>query len=121
VEPEGLAARALAAAGVTPEQLYGAVGAGPAAPVQATSAAELLELSFDDGTRAALTAALKAALRLRHNYIGTEHLLLGLVAVPGPAADALASLGLTAERAEQLIATEVEAARTRKLGRPLGQ
>jgi len=121
VEPEGLAARALASAGLTAEELYAAVGAGPAAPVQATSAAELLELFFEESTRQALKAALKSALRLGHNYIGTEHLLLGLVDGHGPAADALARLGLTAERAEQLISAEIEAARARKLARPLDQ
>jgi hypothetical protein len=120
-EPAGLAAMALVSAGLTAEQLYAAVGAGPAAPVEATSAAELLELSLEESARDALKGALKSALRLRHNYIGTEHMLLGLVAASGTTAGALARAGLTAERAEQLIGAELEAARARKLGRPLDQ
>jgi ATP-dependent Clp protease ATP-binding subunit ClpA len=34
---------------------------------------------FARGTKKALALALREALALRHNYIGTEHLLLGLV------------------------------------------
>ena len=35
--------------------------------------------SFARGSKKALELALREALALRHNYIGTEHLLLGLV------------------------------------------
>jgi hypothetical protein len=49
---------------------------------------------------------LKAAPRLGHNYIGTEHLLLGLLAAGGPAAGALTALGLTPGTAESLLAAE---------------
>jgi len=115
-EPEGLAAKAIDAAGLSPRQLYAAVGAGPAAHVDATSAAELLELTFEEGAKDALRGALKAALRLGHNYIGTEHVLLGLVSVSGPTAAALAALGLSAERAGELIAVELAALKARKTG-----
>src|ERR1700678_4149135 len=76
-EPEGLAAKALAVAGVTPEQLYAAVGAGPAERAENTGSAELLDLTLDQSAKDALKDALKSALRLGHNYIGTEHMLLG--------------------------------------------
>ena len=46
-EPEGLAAKAIAAAGVTPEQVYAALGTGAAPRVETPDSAGLLELSFD--------------------------------------------------------------------------
>jgi len=114
-EPEGLAAKAIAAAGLAPERVYAAVGTGPAPQggPNADSAA-LLELPFDDGGKVALKGALKAALRLGHNYIGTEHLLLGLLFAGGPVTEAFSALGLTPERAEQLISAELAAFQARR-------
>ncbi len=106
-EPEGLAAKAIAAAGVIPDQLYAALGTGPAERAADTGPAELLDLSLDESAKEAIKAALKAALRLGHNYIGTEHLLLGVLAAGGQAAEAFAALGLTPDRAERLIADEI--------------
>ena len=106
-EPDGFAANALKAAGVTPEHLYAAVGTGPAERAENVGSVELLDLSFDPDAREALKGALKTALRLGHNYIGTEHLLIGLLSVSGPVADALTGLGLTRERAEERIAAEL--------------
>ncbi len=57
---------------------------------------------------------MRAAKRLRHNYVGTEHLLLGLVFAGGPATEALSALGLPPQRAEQLIAAEIAAFRARR-------
>jgi hypothetical protein len=108
-EPGGLAARASVAAGLSPERLYAAVGAGPAARAENTGPAELLDLTLDESAKDALKGALKSALRLGHNYIGTEHILLGLLSVSGPTTDALSALGLTPERAEELIAAELAA------------
>jgi ATP-dependent Clp protease ATP-binding subunit ClpC len=39
--------------------------------------------TFNDDGRKVLTFAQTEAQRFRHNYIGTEHLLLGLLRVPG--------------------------------------
>jgi hypothetical protein len=113
-EPYGLAARAVAAAGVIPDRLYAAVGAGPAQPVEKAGTAELLDVTLDEDGKEALKSALKSALRLGHNYIGTEHLLLGLLTVSGPVTDALTGLGLPPERAEQLIAAELVRYQARK-------
>jgi hypothetical protein len=106
-EPDGFAANAIKAAGVTPERLYAAVGAGPAERAENVGSAELLDLNMDPGARDALKGALQTALRLGHNYIGTEHLLLGLLTADGQVSDALTGLGLPPERAEQLIAAEL--------------
>ena len=51
---------------------------------------------FTERARQVLNLAQEEAARLGHNYVGTEHLLLGLVHDgDGIAARVLASLGLT--------------------------
>jgi hypothetical protein len=105
-EPEGLAAKVIERAGLTAEQFCAAVGAGPAAAGGGADAAALRELSFGADGKAALKGALKAALRYGHNYIGTEHLLLGVVSAGGATAQALASAGLDAETVDRLLAIE---------------
>ena len=115
-DPEGLAAKAIAAAGLTPEQVYAALGAGPAPRVETPDSAGLLELSFDQSAKEALKGALKSALRLSHNYIGTEHLLTGVLSTDGPVAEAFAALGLSRQRAEELITAEIAAFQARKAG-----
>lgn len=42
-------------------------------------------VSFDDDTQRALSLAQDEARRLNHNYVGTEHILLGLVAMKSAA------------------------------------
>jgi hypothetical protein len=113
-EPEGLAGKAIAAAGLTPEQVYEAVGAGPAPQGPNVTTAVLLDLSFDPSAKEALKSALNSALRLGHNYIGTEHLLLGLLFAGGPVTDAFTGLGLPPQRAEQLITAELAAFHARR-------
>jgi hypothetical protein len=119
-EPEGFAAKAIAVAVVSPEQLYAALGTGPAERAENTGSAELLDLSLGETAKDALKAAMKAALRLGHNYIGTEHFLLGLLAEGGPVAEAFASLGLTPDRAERLIGEELAAYEAFKAHKPTG-
>ena len=105
-EPEGLAAKVIQRAGLTGEQVVTAVGAGPAAAGEDADAAALRGLSFGADGKAALKGALKAALRYGHNYIGTEHLLLGVLFAGGATAQALASLGLDGQAVERLLAIE---------------
>jgi DNA-binding transcriptional regulator YhcF (GntR family) len=52
---------------------------------------------FTEEMRQALEAARNEAIRLGHDYMGTEHLLLGLVSHNGTAADVLGALGVTSE------------------------
>ena len=113
-EPEGIAAKAVAAAGLTPEQVYAAVGTGPAPQASNATPALLLELNLDESTKEALKGTLRSALRLGHNYIGTEHMLLGIVSTGGPVTDALTGLGLAPQRAEELINAEIAAYQARK-------
>ena len=61
---------------------------------------------FTDRSRQVVVLAQEEARLLAHNYIGTEHLLLGLIDQgDGLAADALASCGLLADRVRAEIET----------------
>ncbi len=108
-EPEGIAARVIHGAGITDEQIY-AVFEVEAAPGAATGgdadAAAIRALRFTDDGKAALKGTLKAALRHGHNYIGTEHLLLGVLFADGDAARALTAAGLSVPRVEAALADE---------------
>jgi Clp amino terminal domain, pathogenicity island component len=68
---------------------------------------------FTDRATRAIALAKQEAVQLRHNYVGTEHVLLGLVGEgSGAAADALRSLGVGAsqlrDEIERLIQRGVE-------------
>ncbi|MEV4170514.1 Clp protease N-terminal domain-containing protein [Nonomuraea sp. NPDC049709] len=73
-DPGTLAVRAIAAQGVDPAALKAdleqRLSTGPGSPAAVPIGAE---------TRRALQAALAETAELRHNYIGTEHMLLGLL------------------------------------------
>jgi ATP-dependent Clp protease ATP-binding subunit ClpA len=60
----------------------------------------------------ALVLADQAADALHDEFIGTEHLLLGLLAEPSPAAHILAELGVTSQRVVEVL---IEARRPRPL------
>jgi hypothetical protein len=103
-EPEGLAARIVHALGVTDEQLGAAFGLSVSTDA---AAADVRDLHFTEGGKAAMEGTLKAALRLGHNYIGTEHILLGLLFADDDTARQLGELGLTVERVEQGVTEEI--------------
>ena len=59
---------------------------------------------FTERARRVLTLALEEAMRFNHNYIGTEHLLLGLVREgEGVAAQVLRSLGVELNRVRSAV------------------
>jgi ATP-dependent Clp protease ATP-binding subunit ClpA len=114
LEPLGVAAKIVARAGLTPDQVYAALGTAPPAAAARADPAALADLACDESGREALKAAVKAALRLGHNYIGTEHLLLGVIDAGGPAGASLVTLGLTPETAREHMKAEfaeIQAAR----------
>jgi hypothetical protein len=99
-EPEGVAAKAIVALGVTLEQIRARVGA--ARVVDSTAAPE--RIPFTPPARKVLELSLREALGLGHNYIGTEHLLLGILAeAKGDGGKVLKHLGITMERAQDQI------------------
>jgi hypothetical protein len=74
-EPDSLAALIMAQAGASPDAVRAVVR-----PRLSGPAAETPDLiPFDAGARKALELTFREALRLGHNYIGTEHLLLALL------------------------------------------
>ena len=59
---------------------------------------------FTEGAQQALAISQEEAKRLGQNYVGTEHLLLGLLkSGDGPAVSALAQQNVTADRVEELV------------------
>lgn len=94
LEEEGLGARVLESLGVTLEQtrerIRAIVGEGePGEPVTG-------QIPFTPRAKQTMELALREALSLGNKYIGTEHILLGLVRVgEGVGVDILESLGAT--------------------------
>lgn len=77
-EPESLAALAITAQSVTLEQVRSnATAATAALPAKATEMPDLIP--YDASARKILELTFREALRLGHNYIGTEHVLLALL------------------------------------------
>ena len=110
-ESGGLAAVIVHQAGVTDAQIYAAFL--PAGTVYepthgGISAAELNRPPFSEAAKSALQETLHAALNLGHNYIGTEHILLGIIRLGGPVADKLAEFGVTSEFTERELAVQFE-------------
>jgi ATP-dependent Clp protease ATP-binding subunit ClpC len=65
---------------------------------------DLFNERFTERARRALRLAQEEAQRLRHNYIGTEHVLLGLVREgEGVAAQVLTSLGVDLQRVREAV------------------
>jgi ATP-dependent Clp protease ATP-binding subunit ClpA len=104
--PEGVAARVLTAMGTTADAVQAALsavppgtapeGADPAASGPAGEIAPGEQRRFTPEAAAALRSALVEALERGHNYIGTEHILLGLIRDPDTlVAAALARLGVS--------------------------
>ncbi|BBF45318.1 ATP-dependent Clp protease ATP-binding subunit [Lachnospiraceae bacterium KM106-2] len=58
---------------------------------------------YTNGAREALNIATDVAYRLSHNYIGTEHLLIGLVSAKGVAAKVLQENGVEEEKIIELV------------------
>lgn len=97
-EPDGLAAKLLASQGITAEAARGAI----ALPPPAGSAPALIP--FNGAAKKALELTFRQALRLGHNYIGTEHILLALAEAEGDDGP-LHRLGADPERFETDLAT----------------
>ena len=104
-EGEGVAARALAALNITPEaarhEVKLIVGGGSEAPPQGY-------IPFTPRAKKALELSLRNALGLGHSFIGTEHILLGLVqegseAGAGAAARVLHALGAEPDAIRQQV------------------
>jgi hypothetical protein len=103
-EPEGLAARALVAQGVTLDTVREAAAA--ALPPAAEEVPELVPYGSD--SKKVLELTFREALRLGHNYIGTEHILLALLEFEN-GTGVLSGLGIEKGPVEAAVAKELEA------------
>ncbi|MGV9253007.1 Clp protease N-terminal domain-containing protein [Streptomyces sp. NPDC003697] len=98
-EPEGLAAKAIADQGVTLDAVREAATA--ALPPASAEAPELLP--YGPAAKKALELTFREALRLGHNYIGTEHVLLALLEHEN-GRGVLSGLGIDKARTEAYVA-----------------
>jgi ATP-dependent Clp protease ATP-binding subunit ClpC len=94
-EGEGVASKVLESLNISPDrvraEIEGAIGRGERAPHE--------EVAFTPRAKKVLELALDEARRLGHNYIGTEHLLLGLIREgEGVAARVLEAMGADLDR-----------------------
>ena len=102
-EPGGIAMHLLNTQGVTADSLRDAVT--PTLPTAVESTSDLRP--YDRGAKKVLELTFREALRLGHNYVGTEHILLALLEFEdgdGP----LTSLGLTKSKAEADVVAMLE-------------
>ncbi|MFF5832946.1 Clp protease N-terminal domain-containing protein [Streptomyces bacillaris] len=104
-EPEAIALRVITTQGVTPEALRTAVEA--TLPPAADEVPELIP--YDADARKVLELTFREALRLGHNYVGTEHILLALLEFEA-GTGVLTGLGLTKEATSTAVASAVEEA-----------
>src|SRR6059058_2284763 len=120
-EGEGVAAKALESLGISLEavrqQVEEIIGQGQAAPTG--------HIPFTPRAKKVLELSLREALQLGHNYIGTEHILLGLIREgEGVAAQVLQKLGADLKRARDTVISLVSASGSaeglQSSGRPSG-
>ncbi|GAA3134463.1 Clp protease N-terminal domain-containing protein [Planomonospora alba] len=104
-EPEAIAARVINARGVSSDAVRQAAAA--ALPPAAEQAPDLVP--YGQQARKALELTYREALRLGHNYIGTEHILLALLELED-GTGVLSGLGLTKAAAEAEVAEALTAA-----------
>ncbi|MFB7931292.1 MULTISPECIES: Clp protease N-terminal domain-containing protein [Streptomyces] len=102
-EPEGLAAKAITVQGVTLDALREAATA--ALPPAVEEAPELVP--YGQAAKKVLELTFREALRLGHNYIGTEHILLALLEHEN-GEGVLSGLGIGKEPTEQYVVTVLE-------------
>jgi ATP-dependent Clp protease ATP-binding subunit ClpC len=97
---EGIAAKALESLGISldavRQEVEGIIGRGKQAPSG--------HIPFTPRAKKVLELSLREALQLGHNYIGTEHILLGLIREgDGVAAQVLAKLGADLNQMRQQV------------------
>src|SRR6266498_226812 len=104
-EGEGVAARAIESLGISltavRSEVEEIIGQGEAAPTG--------HIPFTPRAKKVLEFALREALQLGHHYIGTEHILLGLIREgEGVAAQVLEKLGADLNRVRQQVIQLIE-------------
>jgi hypothetical protein len=99
-EWEGLAGMALEAVGVSKQD----VERGLASIMPARADRRAFHVPFSPGMKRVRELTMAESVRLGHSYVGTEHILLGLLCVPEEAgAQLLSGLGVTHPGAEEAV------------------
>ena len=116
-EGEGVAAKALESLGISLEavrqQVEEIIGQGQQAPSG--------HIPFTPRAKKVLELSLREALQLGHNYIGTEHILLGLIREgEGVAAQVLVKLGADLNRVRQQVIQLLHGYQGKEPGSALG-
>jgi len=108
LEGTGIAAKVLADLGITADaarqEITRLVPPG-------TSAVTAERLPLTPRLRQAIEEARLAARNLHHDFLGTEHLLMGLMDIPGVAAESLKTLGLNSQQVKDAILQRIPAQR----------
>jgi Clp amino terminal domain, pathogenicity island component len=106
-EPEGLAAKAIEALGVPLETARQALVA--ALPPAGAGEPAADKIPFTPRAKKIMGLAVRDALRLGHNYIGTEHILLGVLEQEqAEDGGVLLELGITQHRATEWLGAELQ-------------
>lgn len=103
-DPQAVGPAAIVALGIPLDQVRRAATAALPGPVD--SVPELVP--FDARSKKALELTFREALRLGHNYVGTEHILLGLLELED-GAGLLSDLGIGKDAAEAQICVSIAA------------
>ena len=105
-EPDGLAAKAIVGLGVSVDEVRQAMETAIGSGKKRSRG----RVPFSSGAKKTLELGLRAALHLMHNYIGTEHLLLGILDNEGEnAAKLLRDLGVGREATANWLIGELAA------------
>jgi hypothetical protein len=102
-DPHSLSSVALAELGVALEDVRAAARSRLPAPTDELPAL----IPFSAASRAVLEGTFHQALRLGHNYVGTEHILLALLEREDAEGGPLTESGVTREAAESTVIAEV--------------
>jgi ATP-dependent Clp protease ATP-binding subunit ClpC len=116
-EGDGVAAKALGAIGIPPQDvrshLVEIMGRGQDPPHG--------HIPFTPRAKKVLELSLREALQLGHNYIGAEHLLLGLIREgEGVGVQVLSRLGADLQQVRQQVEEQTMEGAEAAFGRPLG-
>ncbi|MCX6346660.1 MAG: ATP-dependent Clp protease ATP-binding subunit [Actinobacteria bacterium] len=99
-ENDGIASKVLIEMGITLEEVRAAVKS----VITEGSSESYEHIPFTPRAKKVLELSLREALQMGHNYIGTEHILLGLLREgEGVAARVLNSLGITLENVKETV------------------
>jgi hypothetical protein len=114
VEPESLAVQAIQVQGVSLAMVHAAAAAAVGEPGEQPSTDHI---PFTSEAKKVRDLTVREALRLGHNYIGTEHILLGLLSDDhGTGHTILTGLGITKDATERWIISTLEEMLRRRRG-----